>query len=167
MKRFLTISLILTSCLMLAACKDENSREVGQVDTAFQLFGPNHKVITKAFEDPKVSGVSCFVSAAETGGFWGGLGLKEDTSDASIACVQTGPVTFIGPLKQSERVFEESRSLIFKELRVVRNYDPASNTLVYLSYSTRLISGSPQNSVSAVPVKPWPAGEAPKPPMKE
>ncbi len=159
-------ALILASCLMLTACGDDNSREVGEVDTAFKLFGPNHKVITKAFEDPKVDGVSCFVSAAETGGFWGGLGLKEDTSDASIACVQTGAITFKAPLKQSERVFEESRSIIFKELRVVRNYDPQSNTLVYLSYSTRFISGSPQNSVSAVPVKPWPAGDVTKPQIK-
>lgn len=30
--------------------------------------------------------------------------------------------------------------------------DPARNTLVYLTYSDRLIEGSPQNAVTAVPV---------------
>ena len=30
--------------------------------------------------------------------------------------------------------------------------DPKRNTLIYLSYSDKLIEGSPQNSVSAVPI---------------
>ena len=47
----------------------------------------------------------------------------------------------------SERI-----SLIFKRLRVVRMVDASRNTLVYLTYSDRVIEGSPQNSVTAVPV---------------
>ena len=41
---------------------------------------------------------------------------------------------------------------MFKKLRVVRMVDAKRNTLVYLTYSDRLIEGSPQNSVTAVPV---------------
>ncbi|MEO7116170.1 MAG: CreA family protein, partial [Caldimonas sp.] len=39
-----------------------------------------------------------------------------------------------------------------KRLRVVRMVDRKRNTLVYLTYSDRLVDGSPQNSVTAVPV---------------
>ena len=43
-------------------------------------------------------------------------------------------------------------SILFKRLRIVRMVDPARNVLVYLTYSEKLIDGSPQNSVTAVPV---------------
>ena len=36
--------------------------------------------------------------------------------------------------------------------RIVRMVDSRRNTLVYLTYSDRLVDGSPQNSVTAVPV---------------
>lgn len=49
-------------------------------------------------------------------------------------------------------MFSERISLVFKRLRVVRMVDSARNTLVYLTYSDRVIEGSPQNSVTAVPV---------------
>ncbi len=49
-------------------------------------------------------------------------------------------------------MFNERTSLVFKRLRVVRMVDPKRNTLVYLTYSERVIEGSPQNSVTAVPV---------------
>jgi CreA protein len=49
-------------------------------------------------------------------------------------------------------MFSERISLVFKRLRVVRMVDAPRNTLVYLTYSDRLIEGSPQNSVTAVPV---------------
>jgi catabolite regulation protein CreA len=49
-------------------------------------------------------------------------------------------------------MFSERISLVFKRLRVVRMVDATRNTLVYLTYSDRVIEGSPQNSVTAVPV---------------
>ncbi len=100
-----------------------------------------------------MQGVTCYVSRARTGGIKGSLGLAEDKSEASIACRQTGPLSFAkAPLKKQEEVFSERTSILFKRLRVVRMVDPKRNTLVYLSYSDRLIDGSPQNSVTAVPV---------------
>ena len=62
--------------------------EIGEVDTAFKLFGANHKIVIEAFDDPKVEGVTCFLSMARKGGLSGSLGLAEDPSDASIACRQ-------------------------------------------------------------------------------
>ena len=43
-------------------------------------------------------------------------------------------------------------SLLFKRLRIVRMVDRERHSLVYLTYSERVIEGSPQNSVTAVPV---------------
>jgi len=133
------------------------AEEVGEVDTSFKLLGPNHKIVIEAFDDPKVEGVACHVSRSKTGGIKGGLGLAEDTSDASIACRQVGPVRFLGEIKNGEEAFSEKRSLLFKELHVVRFFDRKRNTLVYLVYSDRLIEGSPKNSISSVPIMPWPA----------
>ena len=96
--------------------------------------------------------MTCYVSRAKTGGIKGGLGLAEDKSDASIACRQVGPIAFPKPLPKQAEVFNERISLVFKKLRIVRMVDRQRNTLVYLTYSDRVIEGSPQNSVTAVPV---------------
>lgn len=125
---------------------------VGEVDTVFKLIGPDHKIVVEAYDDPLVAGVTCYVSRAKTGGIKGALGLAEDRSEASIACRQVGPLQFKASLKRQDEVFSERTSLVFKRLRVVRMVDPERNTLVYLTYSDRLIEGSPQNAVTAVPV---------------
>ena len=125
---------------------------VGEVDTVFKLIGPDHKIVIEAYDDPKVTGVTCYVSRAKTGGLSGAFGLAEDKAEASIACRQVGPVAFAEPLKKRDEIFTERQSILFKRLRVVRMVDSRRNTLVYLSYSDRLIEGSPQNSVTAVPV---------------
>ena len=129
-----------------------HAEQVGEVDTAFILIGPDHKIVVDAYDDPKVSGVACFVSRAKTGGIKGALGLAEDKAEASIACRQVGPISFAKPIAEQEEMFNERISLVFKKLRVVRMVDKKRNTLVYLTYSDRLIDGSPQNSVTAVPV---------------
>jgi len=129
-----------------------STQPVGEVDTAFKLIGPDHKIVVDAYDDPAVRGVTCYVSRAKTGGIKGGLGLAEDKAEASIACRQTGPIAFPKALPQQQEMFSERISLIFKRLRVVRMVDASRNTLVYLTYSDRVIDGSPQNSVTAVPV---------------
>lgn len=128
------------------------AEQVGEVDTVFKLIGPDHKVVVDAYDDPKVNGVTCYVSRAKTGGIKGAVGLAEDKAEASIACRQVGPVSFTEPLRARDEVFSERQSILFKRLRVVRMLDAKRNTLIYLSYSDRLIEGSPQNSVSAVPI---------------
>lgn len=125
---------------------------LGEVDTAFKLIGPNHKVVVEAYDDPKVGGVTCYVSRARTGGVSGALGLAEDKAEASIACRQVGEITFKEPLRQQDEVFNERLSILFKKLRIVRMVDPKRNVLLYLTYSDRLIDGSPKNSITAVPV---------------
>ena len=127
----------------------------GSVSTKFRWLGPNDKIVIDSFEDPKVKGVVCYIARAETGGVKGQLGVAEDTSDASIACRQVGPIKIVGELKDGEAVFGEHRSILFKKLHVVRFFDRNRNVLVYVSYSDRVIEGSPKNSVSAVPIMEW------------
>jgi CreA protein len=127
----------------------------GQVSTNFRWLGPNDRIAVDGFDDPKVQGVACHISRAVTGGIKGALGVAEDTSDASIACRQVGPIRMTADLKNGEQVFDERRSLLFKQLHVVRFYDRGRNVLVYVSYSDRVLAGSPKNSISSVPIMGW------------
>ena len=127
----------------------------GQVSTRFRLLGPNDRIAVDGFDDPKVQGVACHISRAVTGGIKGALGVAEDTSDVSIACRQIGAIHITGDLRDGETVFDERRSLLFKQLHVVRFFDRGRNVLVYVSYSDRVIQGSPKNSISSVPIMGW------------
>lgn len=147
-------TIALSATLLFAPESTVTADEIGKVDTKFRFLTPDDTVRIEAFDDPEVSGIACYLSRAQTGGVKGTLGLAEDTSDASIDCRQVGPITIKGKLKEGEKVFSERRSLIFKELQVVRYCDKERNTLVYLVYSDRVIEGSPKNSVSAVPIMP-------------
>ncbi len=142
--------LLLTLAALVASAGAAES--IGEVDTVFKLIGPDHKIVVEAYDDPKVAGVTCYVSRARTGGIKGALGLAEDKAEASIACRQVGPIIFAKPLPQQEEVFSERMSILFKKLRIVRMVDSKRNALVYLTYSERVIEGSPQNSVTAVSV---------------
>ena len=130
--------------------------DVGCVSTDIRMLGvANDKICIASFKDPEVEGVVCHISRAETGGMKGAVGVAEDPSEASVSCRQTGPVTIKGDLKDGEKVFKESRSFWFKTLQVVRFYDKPNNTLIYLSYSDKIVDGSPKNTISTVPIMHW------------
>ena len=142
--------------LMLGfASSQAYGEEIGCVTTAWKLIGANHKICVEAFDDPAIPGVTCHLSQARTGGLAGSLGLASDPSKFSIACRQVGPITMPSQLKDNEVVFSEDTSILLKETRVIRMFDKKRNTLIYLVYSTKLIEGSPMNSISTVPVMPW------------
>ena len=157
------LSLFLIVWLMAGAANAQN-RDIGAVTTAFKLLGPNHRIVVSAFDDPKIKGITCYVARPRTGGIAGGLGLAEDPSIASVSCTQTGPVMVQGKINDSERgeeVFDESRSIIFKSLKINRLYDRQNGSLVYVVRTTRLIEGSPTTSVSVVTPINW-NGTAPQ-----
>ena len=144
------------SIIPLAACAAllmpyAHGEEVASVNTNFRLTGSD-RVVVEAYDDPLVGGVTCYVSRARTGGIKGSLGLAEDPTEASIACRQIGAIHFSGSLKQQDDVFTERMSFVFKTLHVVRVVDAKRNTLVYLTYSDRIATGSAKNSVTAVPL---------------
>ena len=152
MKRNIFLS-TLVYCIIIGSAS--YVEEVGSVDTKFKVFGPDHKIVIEAFDDPKIEGITCYLSRSKKGGLKGMVGLAEETSDAALSCRQVGPIHQTSELKEGERVFSESRSLVFKKLQVVRFFDKKRQTYIYLAYSDRVIEGSPQNAISTVPIQPW------------
>lgn len=135
------------------------AEQIGSVSTKFKILGANDKIVIEAFDDPDIDGATCYLSRAKTGGISGTVGVAEDTSDASIACRQIGPITLPENVKNGQKdgkeVFKKSTSLLFKTLQVVRFYDSKRNVLIYLAYSDRIIEGSPKNSISTIPIMTW------------
>ena len=147
----------LAALLLFAAMGTARADDIGCISTTFNLLSPNDKVCVSDFEDPEVPGVVCQISQARKGGWGQPLGLNEDPSNFSVACRQVGPIDVdIAKLKNKEEVFTQRTSIFFKATRIYRLIDKKHNTLVYLAVSSKLVEGSPANSVSAVPIMPWP-----------
>ncbi|MEZ0576000.1 protein CreA [Halodesulfovibrio aestuarii] len=152
-------TMVLSMALVFGMTTVAVAEDIGSVSTVFKMLGANDKIVIEAFDDPDIDGVTCYLSRAKKGGVSGTLGLAEDTSDASVDCVQIGPINIPSRVKagkeDGEAVFKKRTSLLFKTMQVVRFYDAKRNVLVYLSYSDRVVEGSPKNSISTVPVLPW------------
>jgi CreA protein len=146
--------ILLAAVLLLLIPSLAGAEEIGSVGYRFKWLGPNDKIVIEAFDDPDIAGITCYISRARTGGLKGMFGVAEDPPYASISCHQVGPIDSAkaGTLKSPHEVFSERASLIFKTTQVVRFWDPKRRALVYLTYTDRVIEGSPQNSISVVPV---------------
>jgi CreA protein len=150
--------------LLMAFSTSVFAEKIGSVDTDFRFIGPDNKIEIESFEDEGVSGVTCYISRAKTGGVKGAVGIAEDRADASLTCHQTGSISLNEKIKSGKEdgddVFKKRTSLVFKSMQVVRFYDKKHNTLVYMVYSDRVFKGSPDNSITAVPILPWQAQPA-------
>ncbi|WP_158970197.1 CreA family protein [Paraglaciecola sp. L3A3] len=138
-------SIVCLICLLLVAC-DKN--EVG--DISLGVF-TTKDIKLNTLVDPIVTGVTCHVASIEAD-----LSFS-DPSDSSIACRQTGEITAqmiaqIDKSKSGEVVFKKSKSVFFKTMKIRRIYDQQSQTLMYVSYSTKETSGSFKHSLSTVPL---------------
>lgn len=133
--------------LALPAAAD-TSRVVGSIPGSGILFKDTLQI--EEFEDPKVQGVHLYVSnfqipvaeRVSKGNFFA------DPAYTSVACARGKTVRIADTIDKSiagEEVFEESKSLLFKTLRVRRVYDEATQTVVYVSYNTRFDKGSDDN----------------------
>ncbi|MCF1707312.1 CreA family protein [Tabrizicola sp. J26] len=128
------------------------AQEVGRVGVDWV----GNDIVIEAIPDPKVQGVTCHVAYFDRSlidrlqqGNW-----FEDPSYSAIDCSQTGPIV-LGDIDESssgEDVFSESRSLIFKTIKVTRIYDKTNHTLVYLAHASELTQGSGKMSISTVQV---------------
>lgn len=126
----------------------EGARPVGSISGSGLVFKDTLNI--EAFDDPKVQGVTLYVSTFQrpltervTKGFF------SDPSAASVGCVRTGPIKVADNINTSnggEEVFEESRSLLFKTLRVQRIFDQEKNTVVYVNFNTRLNKNNDTNN---------------------
>ncbi|MDK1288687.1 CreA family protein [Pseudoalteromonas umbrosa] len=137
--------MVLVMGLLITGCSDS---EVG--DVSLGLFTLKD-IKLDSMIDPVVTGVTCHVASVEAD-----LSLS-DPSDSSISCRQTGEITAamiasIDKSKSGEVVFKKSKSIFLKSMKVRRIYDAKSQTLMYLSYSTKETSGSFKHSLSTVPL---------------
>ncbi|MFA5949462.1 MAG: CreA family protein [Hyphomicrobium sp.] len=152
-RSFLTAAFLLFTAATFAHAEDPDL--IFKKSTVWKFLAPDHKLGTYAIDDPDVEGVTCYFTVPEKGGWIGWLGLAEELSNASLSCRQVGPIRFKRKLEQGEAAFTQRRSLIFKKMQIVRGCDAKRNVLVYLTYTDKLIEGSPENSTSAVPISPW------------
>jgi CreA protein len=149
--------LLLGALLLVAGASRAHADDLSCISTTFNLLSPNDKVCVSDFDDPKVPGVACFISQARKGGWGQPFGLNEDPSNFSVACRQMGPITVdISKLPSKEETFTEKTSIFFKATRIYRIPDVKHNTLIYVAVSSKIVNGSPANSISVVPIEPWP-----------
>lgn len=149
-KRIVLNTLVVMLALMPSVLLAQDAH-IGSVRTEFRMLGPNNTIEVERFDDPKVQGISCYISYSQVGGISGAVGLAEEASEASVVCRQTGEVVFApADVEEQEVIFTQRRSALFKNLRVVRMHDTETQTFVYLTYSTRLVDGSPKNAITAV-----------------
>lgn len=144
-KKILAMALVISGTLALTACSDN---EVADVSLGIFTL---KDIKLNSFVDPLVPGVTCHVASIEAN-----LSLS-DPSDSAVSCRQTGEITpeMIARIKKGktgEVVFEKSKSVFLKTLKIRRIFDEESQTLMYLSYSTRETSGSFKHSLSTVPL---------------
>lgn len=146
-----SIPILILGLIAAIAAPAYAQTRIDAISTNFRLVGPNDKIIVERYDDPRVPNVSCYMSRAETGGVTGALGFAEDPSRFSIACRAVGPIEVPAGLPKSEVIGFAAASLFFKTFRIHRAVDPEKNVLVYTVVSTKLINGSPFNSISVVP----------------
>lgn len=146
MKAFLTAAALLCTALPLQA------DPIGKVGVDWV----GNDIVIEAFPDPDVQGVTCHLAYFDRSlfdrlqqGNW-----FEDPSWSALDCSATGPVV-LGAINRSPgggELFSESRSLIFKSLKVTRIYDAKNNALVYLAHASEVTQGSGKMSISVVPM---------------
>jgi len=133
----------------LPAHAADTARVVGTLKGSGLVFKDTLQV--EAFEDPKVKGVFLYVANFQipvTERLTGG-NFFSDPSSASVTCARSQKGVSIadniakGPA--GEEVFQENKSLLFKTLRVQRIYDEPANTVVYVSFNTRLDKSDDSN----------------------
>jgi CreA protein len=150
--------LVTAMVLLLLSPGLAHAEDIACVSTTFNLLSPNDKVCVSDFDDPKVPGVTCFISQARKGGWGQPLGLNEDPSNFSVSCRQLGPVTTdLSTLPEREEAFSEKTSIFFKATRIYRIPDAKRRAVVYLAVSSKIVNGSPANAISVVPIMPWPS----------
>ena len=150
---------LLSLTLILAATGITHADDLPCISTTFNLLSPNDQVCVSEFDDPAVPGVACYVSQARKGGWGQPFGLNEDPSNFSVSCRQVGPITVdLSKLPKREEAFTKRTSIFFKRTRIFRLPDEERHVIIYVAVSSKIINGSPENSVDVVPVMTWPQG---------
>ena len=144
----------LVSAVPVALCEQRPNTGVA-VNTESKPIGPDHKIVIESYGDPKIDGITVFISRSEIGRMKGAGGLSEDTPDVSVAVRQTGPIKVKEMFENGEDALAATHSVLLNCLHVSRFWDEAHKSFMYVVWTDRLINCSPQNSLSAVVAQPW------------
>jgi CreA protein len=127
--------------LLFAVSSAARADDFPCISTTFNLLSPNDKVCVSEFDDPAVPGVACYISQAR---------------NFSVSCRQVGPISVdLAKLPEKEEAFSQKTSIFFKRTRIYRLPDAKRHVIVYVAVSSKIINGSPANSVDVVPIQPW------------
>ena len=150
-------SIALLTCLLSVMSFAANAEKVGEIELDTPLLSIGGKMIQiTAFDDPKVSGVTCHVSDVVKTGL--ASFMSDDPSNASIACRQTGQIKILGATEDNpwgdlnvtgEDVFGRSKGW-FKSLKVTRIVDLERSVLIYVVYTPKWGGDSNKNVISTV-----------------
>ena len=147
---------LLSLFLLFAVSSATHADDFPCISTTFNVLSPNDKVCVSEFDDPAVPGAACFISQARKGGWGQPFGLNEDPSNFSVSCRQVGPISVdLAKLPEKEEAFSQKASIFFKRTRIYRLPDAKRHVIVYVAVSSKIINGSPANSVDVVPIQPW------------
>lgn len=143
--------LVLVTALILPSVSVFAQTQIDSINTNFRFFGPDDKIIVERYDDPRIENVSCYLSRAQVGGVSGALGFAESPSNFSVACRAVGPYSLPQDLPEHEVIGFATASIFFKTFQIHRALDKEKNVLIYTVTSSKLINGSPFNSISVVP----------------
>ena len=150
----LAVLVVFIAILSFMFFLDNNFDKIGNASTKFNLLGKNDRIEIEAFDDPDVSGISCYLSYAKKGGLSETVNMEVDVSNFSLSCLKTKDKLEFNKeailSKKKTEVYKRRTSIAFKTMQVERYYDEKRNVLVYMAYSDKILDGSPNNSISVV-----------------
>ncbi len=143
MKKIIVMISILVLCLTTISFAGDG-RKIAEI-TLKGLFLKD-KINVLVFQDPQMPFISIYLTHIKAGGF-----AMADPSNNSIATRLTGDVGKIYK-EANPAVINLKKSIGWKTLKIARFYDKSNNTMVYVTYSTKVIEGSLKHSMSVVPL---------------
>ena len=149
--KFLVPLLVLAAAASVSCSPKAES--IGEVDTVFKLLGPDHKIVVDAYDDPEGRRRHLLRVAGQDRRHQGrarpGRGSRR-----GLDRLPSGRADHVRASRSMRRRRCSTSGSRWCSRSCASSAWSTSkrNTLVYLTYSDRVIEGSPQNSVTAVPV---------------
>jgi len=143
MKKIIALTIILVFCLTSISFAG-GGRKIAEITLKGLMF--KDKINVLVFQDPDMPFISIYLTHIKAGGF-----ALADPSNNSIATRLTGQLGKI-VTKSNPAVINLKKSIGWKTLKIARFYDEPNNTMIYVTYSTKIIEGSLKHSMSVVPL---------------
>ncbi|ACD19964.1 CreA family protein [Paraburkholderia phytofirmans] len=114
------------------------ARDLATIETHTQRYGSY--IAISAYEDPLVSGVTCYVSESQSDGALGS-GRVTHGADQTASCHQTGNIRIAETVPKQAQVFTAESDPAFDSLHIIRVLDAERHSLVYFTYNEDEVAG--------------------------